>query len=100
MDFKAVGQNIWKIVRLSVWETQSDFVATNTESILEAYTTIPSGGVAPPFGIYNGDTPVGFVMFGYGTTSDTDEPAISAGNYCIWILMINRALAGRRRRWR
>ena len=28
--------NIWKIVKLSVEKEQEDFVATNTESILEA----------------------------------------------------------------
>lgn len=51
---KVDGKNIWEIVRLSVAKEQSDFVATNTESLLEAYTTITSGGVALPFGIYDG----------------------------------------------
>ena len=38
--------NIWKIVKLSVEKEQEDFVATNTESILEAYAESNSGGVA------------------------------------------------------
>lgn len=88
---KVDSHNIWKIVKLSVNNEQLDFVATNTESILEAYTTITSGGVALPFGIYDGDTLVGFVMFGYDTTGDDDEPDIAAGNYCIWRFMIDKA---------
>lgn len=92
MELRRVdGKNIWEIVRLSVAKEQSDFVATNTESLLEAYTTITSGGVALPFGIYDGDTPVGFVMLGYGAADDPEEPAIAAGNYCIWRFMIDAA---------
>ena len=81
-------KNIWKLVHLSVSEDQRDFVATNTESILEAYTTITDGGVALPFGIYDGDTPVGFVMLGYGV-NDPDDPPEADGNYCLWRFMID-----------
>ncbi len=88
---KVDSNNIWKIIELSVNNEQLHLVATNTESILEAYTTITSGGVALPFGIYNGDTPVGFVMFGYDTNGDDDEPDVAAGNYCIWRFMIDKA---------
>ncbi|ERK30151.1 GNAT family N-acetyltransferase [Clostridium intestinale] len=90
---KVDSNNIWKIIKLSVNNNQFDFVATNTESILEAYTTITSGGVALPFGIYRGDTLVGFVMFGYGANGD-DEPDIAAGNYCIWRFMIDKTYQG------
>ena len=88
---KVDSNNIWKIIELSVNNEQLHLVATNTESILEAYTTITSGGVALPFGIYDGDTLVGFVMFGYDTTGDDDDPDIAAGNYCIWRFMIDKA---------
>lgn len=87
---KVDTNNIWEIVKLSVNKEQLDFVATNTESILEAYTTITSGGVALPFGIYNGDVPVGFVMFGYGINGFDDEPDVAADNYCIWRFMIDK----------
>ena len=54
MELKKVDdKNIWKVIKLSVNDNQKDFVATNTESILEAYTTITSGRVALPFGIYD-----------------------------------------------
>ena len=57
---KVDARNIWQIVALEVREEQKSFVATNTESILEAYCAVTNGGVALPFGIYDGDTPVGF----------------------------------------
>jgi diamine N-acetyltransferase len=88
------SKNIGEVVKLSVNDDQSGFVATNTESILEAYTAITSGIVALPFGIYRGDTLVGFVMFGYDTIGDEDEPDIATGNYCIWRFMIDKAHQG------
>lgn len=47
------------------WWT-ANFVATNTESILQAYTTVTEGGVALPFDIYDEENLIGFVMLGYG----------------------------------
>ncbi len=91
---KVDSNNIWNIIRLSVNTDQLGFVATNTESILEAYTTVTSGGIALPFGIYNGEDLIGFVMFGYGTSNDEDEPEIASGNYCIWRFMIDKAYQG------
>lgn len=37
--------NIWQIVELAVLKQQENFVATNTQSLLEACVTIVSGGV-------------------------------------------------------
>lgn len=87
---KVDSKNIWEIIKLSVNDEQSDFVATNTESILEAYTAVTSSIVALPFGIYSQNTLVGFIMFGYDTIDDKDEPDIVAGNYCIWRFMIDK----------
>ena len=87
---KVDSENIWKIVKLSVFDEQKGFVATNTESILEAYVTITAGGTALPFGIYDDDILVGFIMFGYGTVGDEDEPMIAASNYCLWRFMIDK----------
>ena len=80
---KVDNENVWKIIKLSVDEVQKDFVASNTVSIIEAFTTITSGGVALPFGIYDDDCLVGFVMFGYGSNGDEGEPTIAKNNYCI-----------------
>ena len=87
---KVDSENIWKIVKRSVFDEQKGFVATNTESILEAYVTITAGGTALPFGIYDDDILVGFIMFGYGTVGDEDEPMIAASNYCLWRFMIDK----------
>lgn len=90
------GNNIWELTKLSVKEDQTSFVATNTESILEAYISITSGGTALPFGIYDGETPVGFLMIGYDTDQSWDNPpSIAAGNYNLWRLMIDRRYQGR-----
>lgn len=90
------GKNIWELVKLSVSEDQTSFVATNTESILEAYVSITSGGTALPFGIYDGETPVGFLMIGYDTDRSWENPPpIAAGNYNLWRLMIDRRYQGR-----
>lgn len=87
---KIDSTNVWKIIDLSVDDSQKNFVATNTESIIEAYTTITSGNIALPFAIYHEDCPVGFVMFGYGATGDEGEPAIAHNNYCLWRFMIDK----------
>lgn len=87
---KVDNENVWKILKLSVAEDQKNYVASNTESIIEAYTTITSGGVALPFGIYNDDCLIGFVMFGYGSNGDEGEPLIAKNNYCIWRFMIDK----------
>lgn len=54
--------NVWELLALEVDENQKSFVATNIESIVEAYTTLAVDGVALPFGIYKDKTTVGFLM--------------------------------------
>lgn len=90
---KVVQDNLRKIVCLSVEEEQKGFVASNTESILEAYVTITAGNVALPFGIYQDDTLVGFVMFGYG--SEEGDPEFTKDSYCIWRFMIDAEYQGK-----
>ena len=84
------GKNVWKIVHLHVNREQEDFVASNAQSLIEAYVTLSSKGNVFPFGIYDGDTPVGFLMIGYDVDdSYEDPPQIAYGNYSIWRLMID-----------
>ena len=95
MELRKVDEkNIWKIVGLSVREDQKNFVATNTQSILQAYTTITSGGVALPFGIYEEDELVGFVMFGFDGYEEGDPDYIK-GSYGIWRFMIDEHFQGK-----
>jgi diamine N-acetyltransferase len=88
---KVNGGNIWDIIRLSVDESQTKFVADNMTSIIEAYAAITSGGYAFTFGIYDDETPVGFVMIGFGTDEYwEDYPKIAENNYNIWRFMIDK----------
>ena len=94
---KVNGKNVWDLLKLRVSEKQKNFVADNDISIIEAYTAITGNGYAFPFGIYDGDTPVGFLMIGFDTDDYWDDtPAIAKGNYNLWRLMIDKAYQGKR----
>lgn len=87
---KITGKNVWDILKLCVSEKQKNFVASNDISIFEAYTAITGNGYAFPFGIYEDDTPVGFLMIGFDTDDYWDDaPLIAKGNYNLWRLMID-----------
>jgi diamine N-acetyltransferase len=87
---KITGKNVWDILKLCVSENQKNFVASNDISIIEAYTAITGNGYAFPFGIYEDDTPVGFLMIGFDTDDYWDDaPLIAKGNYNLWRLMID-----------
>ena len=88
---KVNGANVWDVLKLSVNDNQKDFVASNEVSIIEAYTAITANGFAFPFGIYDDDTPVGFVMVGFDTDDYWDDaPSIAEKNYNLWRLMIDK----------
>ncbi|WP_024859383.1 GNAT family N-acetyltransferase [Ruminococcus flavefaciens] len=88
---KVNGGNIRGILELSVDESQEYFVADNRTSIIEAYATLNSGGHVFTFGIYDDETPVGFVMIGFGTDEYWYEPPkIAENTYNIWRFMIDR----------
>lgn len=94
MELRKVDDgNLWKIIALRVKEDQKHFVATNTQSILQAYTTITSGGVALPFGLYEGEELVGFVMFGFDGYEGGD-PEYIRGSYGLWRFMIDENQQG------
>lgn len=85
------GKNVWDALRLSVKENQREFVAGNDVSIIEAYTTITANGYAFPFGIYDDEQIVGFLMIGFDKDDYWDDaPDIANGNYNLWRLMIDQ----------
>jgi diamine N-acetyltransferase len=87
---KVNGMNVWDILRLCVKNEQKSFVASNEISIIEAYTTITGGGYAFPFGIYDDDIAVGFLMVGFDTDDYWENPPeIAKNNYNLWRLMID-----------
>ena len=84
------GKNVWDILKLKVADTQRSFVAGNDISIIEAYTAITANGHAFPFGIYENEKPVGFLMVGFDVDDYWDDaPQIAIGNYNLWRLMID-----------
>ena len=86
------GKNVCDILKLTVEENQKNFVANNDISIIEAYTAITANGYAFPFGIYENETPVGFLMIGFDIDDYWDDaPSIAKGNYNLWRLMIDKA---------
>ena len=85
------GKNVWDALRLSVKEDQREFVAGNDVSIIEAYTAITANGYAFPFGIYDDEQIVGFLMIGFDKDDYWDDaPDITNGNYNLWRLMIDK----------
>lgn len=88
---KVTGKNVWEILGLHVKDEQKSFVASNDISIIEAYTSITGGGYAFPFGIYDDDMAVGFLMIGYDTDDYWENPPqIAKNNYNLWRLMIDQ----------
>ena len=88
--------NIGEILKLEVFDNQKNFVATNNSSIIEAYIAITENNDVFTFGIYNDDTPIGFLMIGYDVNSDSEgAPEIAKGNYNIWRLMIDKKYQGK-----
>ena len=93
---KVNGKNVWELLKLKVADDQKSFVATNDISIIEAYTAITGNGYAFPFGIYDDETPVGFLMIGFDSDDYWDDaPEIANGNYNLWRLMIDKKYQGK-----
>ncbi|BCP56970.1 N-acetyltransferase [Streptococcus parasuis] len=85
------GENIWDILNLDVFEEQKEFVANNAVSLSEAYLVLKEQTEAQvfPFGIYDSNTLIGFMMIGYGKCW---QGAIDLAdeNYNLWRLMIDK----------
>lgn len=86
---KITYENLHEIINLSVTDSQSKFVASNSASIMDAYVAITNDGIALPFGIYADNRAIGFIMFTYGAKKDENVPVIAYQNYCIWRFMID-----------
>jgi diamine N-acetyltransferase len=68
LEIHPVDKDNWRaLIKLQVREDQKHFVASNLFSIAEAQFGDDSEGHWDfyPYGIYDGDTPVGFLMYGY-----------------------------------
>ena len=97
IQLRKIGEkNFRDILDLCVRDDQKSFVAPNDISLIEAFIAISHHGKAFPFGIYDGDIPVGFCMIGFGTDEDwEDAPAVAKDNYNLWRLMIDERYQGK-----
>ena len=87
---KVNGKNVWDVIKLHVSESQEEYVASNTISIIDAYVASISNGHAFPFAIYDNETLVGFLMVGFDVDDAWENPPeIAHGNYNFWRLMID-----------
>ena len=97
---KINANNVWDIVDLKVAEDQEEFVASNSDSIIDAYTTIGTGCSAFPFGIYDDKEPVGFLMISHNMEAfcevcGDDTPDSLKNNYLFWRLMVDEKFQGK-----
>ena len=86
-------RNLDELVELAPDKSQYPFVANNGYSLAEAYANIMDGRYAQPFGIYDGETPVGFLMIGYNIADEEDDPQkfpLLVNSYLIWRFMIDK----------
>ena len=94
---KIDAKNALDVGALKVKRSQRHFVDNNKNSIIDAYTTIGTNCTAFPFGIYNDDEPIGFIMIGYNEAvmyeywfDDLKAPEVYRNNYTIWRFMIDK----------
>ena len=90
--------NIWDVVSLKIRRDQKKYLADNVWSMLHAYVGNKTKGAVYPFGIYNDNKPVGFLLLAYDYSEvcdDPDAPLIAKNNYFLWRLMIDKRYQGR-----
>ncbi|MCH5325330.1 MAG: GNAT family N-acetyltransferase [Eubacterium sp.] len=84
---KIDDSNIEDCIALTVSEEQSQYIASNKDSLNDAsYAT----DVARPFAVYVDGKPVGFTMFAFD--ADCEDPN---DRYWLWRFMIDKNLQGR-----
>lgn len=89
------NKNIWQVCRLQPFDYQKGFIASNINSIVEAFATRNEGNNALPLAIYDDQELIGFVMIGKGTVNDENEIDLIKDNYCIWRFMIDYKFQGK-----
>ena len=90
--------NVWDVIELTVKKEQESFIAGNEWSLVHAYVGNKTEGAVYPFGIFDDDKAVGFLMIAYDygeVCNDPDAPEISENNYFLWRLMIDQEEQGK-----
>ena len=92
---KVNDENFIDLMDLDVAEQQQDFVASNTVSMAQAYATFASGRFVQCFGIYDGDTAVGFAMIGHRSEEYEGMAEVYRHSYYLWRFMIDKRYQGK-----
>ena len=90
--------NVWDVIELTVKKEQESFIEGNEWSLVHAYVGNKTEGAVYPFGIFDDDKAVGFLMIAYDygeVCNDPDAPEISQKNYFLWRLMIDEEEQGK-----
>ena len=90
--------NVWDAIELTVKKEQESFIAENVWCLVHAYVGNKTDGAVYPFGIFDDDKAVGFLMIAYDygeVCNDPDAPEISKNNYFLWWLMIDQKEQGK-----
>ena len=66
--------NVWDILELTVSKEQEKFIASNEWSLVHAYVGNKTSGAVYPFGIFDDDKPVGFLMIGFNEGAIEKDP--------------------------
>ena len=82
-------------LKLELAESQKDYVASNTVSMAQAYAVNASGRFVQCFGIYDGDTAVGFAMIGHHSEEYNGMAEIYRHSYYLWRFMIDHRFQGK-----
>ena len=90
-----IWSNYEEIIALEIHEHQKDFVDSNERCLVKAYIDWRQHGVKSfEYGIYNDETPVGFVMIEHRSAERSvlgdNEP-----NYIVWEFMIDKNHQGK-----
>ena len=81
---KVNDDNFIDLMELEVAKSQKDYVASNTVSMAQAYAVTASGRFVQCFGIYNGDTAVGFAMIGHHSEDYKGMAEVYRRSYYLW----------------
>ena len=92
---KVNDDNFVDLMHLEVAESQKNYVASNTVSMAQAYATIASGKFVQCFGIYDGDTAVGFAMIGHHSEEYEGMAEVYRHSYYLWRFMIDQRYQGK-----
>ena len=92
---KVNDDNFVDLMDLETAESQKGYVASNTVSMAQAYAVLASGKFVQCFGIYDGDTPVGFAMIGHRSEEYEGMAEVYRHSYYLWRFMIDQRYQGK-----